>query len=137
MNALRSDIVAESSRHGIHDTSAGLGEPRTLARGYIDDTARPRPQWVAGTIFSGVALLLYWIVFFAYTLGMLAVVEQAALGHAESRFLFIDVTAFADKSGVGIGWSGGLAWLIVPLIIVAITFLLTSRAWRLLPRSAH
>lgn len=137
INSLRDDIAAESCRHGLDATLAGLGDPRTLAHSYTDDTTWPRPKWARGIIAAGTALLLYWIVFFAYALGMLAVVEQSGIGRAESRFLFIDVTAFADKSGIGIGWGGGFAWLLVPLIIVALLFLLVSRAWRVLTRKSR
>ncbi len=134
ISSLRDDIDAESSLHGLRDTLAGLGNPRALARSYADGTTRPRPKWVSGIVAGGVALLLYWIVFFSYTLGMLAVVEQSGIGEAHSRFLFIDVFAFSGESGFGIGWGGGAAWVLVPTIIVAVVLLLVSRAWRVFIR---
>lgn len=128
--SLRDDITTESSRHGLHDTLAGLGDPRTLARNYVDSAAPLRPKWSRGIVAAGAALLLYWAVFFCYALGMLAVVDQSSMAHAESQFLFIDVIAFSDASAHGVGWSGGFAWLLTPLIIIAVAFVLASCAWR-------
>ncbi len=137
ISSLQDDIAAESSRHGLHNTLAGLGDPRALAHSYADGTTRPRPKWVSGIVAAGVVLLLYWIVFFSYTLGMLAVVEQSEMGEAQSRFLLIDVGVFASESGIGIGWGGGGAWVLVPLIIVSVVFLLVSRAWRVFIRGVR
>lgn len=134
IGSLRDDIAAESSRHGMDATLAGLGGPRALAHSYTDGTTPPRPKWARGIIAAGAALLLYWIVFFAYTLGMLTVVEQSGIGHADSWFLFLTVTAFADESGIGVGWDSGLAWVLMPFAVVAIVFLWASRAWRVLMR---
>lgn len=132
IRVLREDIAAESPANRIPQVLAGLGDPKELALSYAGDAAVQRPRWNTGVIAGGAALLLYWVVFCAYVFGMLAVVEQAGIGEAQSRFLFIEVSAFADASHIGFGWDSGIAWLLVPLTVVAVVFLVASRAWRLL-----
>lgn len=135
--SLRADIDAEAMQHGLDATLRGLGTPRVLALGYSDGQTASRPRWSGGIVASGVALLLYWIVFFSYTLGMLAVVNQYNLGEARSQFLFIDVIAFSHQDGIGVGWTSTWAWLIVPIILVGIVFLVSSRAWRAFGRKTR
>ncbi len=101
-----------------------------LAQDYADGDAHLRPQWTRGIVAGISALLLYWVVFFSYLLGMFAVVAEAGIADVRTHFLFIEVIAFADDTGFGVGWTDRAAWLIVPLVIVATVFLLTSRAWR-------
>lgn len=135
--SLRADIDAEAMQHSLDATLRGLGTARALALGYSDEQTVPRPRWSGGIVAAGVALLLYWIVFFSYTLGMLAVVDQYDLGEARSRFLFIDVIAFSHQDGIGVGWTSSWAWLIVPIILVGIVFLVSSRAWRAFGRKTR
>jgi hypothetical protein len=128
VKSLREDIAAESAHHDVGAALAGLGDPERLALGYAGD-ARQGPRWSHGLAWSGIALFAYGVVFVAYVLGMLAVVEAAGLGQARSRFLLIEVTAYADQSGFGVGLSG-VAGLLIPLIAGAVVFLLASRTWR-------
>lgn len=108
-----------------------LGPPNALAARYADEGVR-KPTWSIGVIIAGVALFVYWVVFLSYTGGMLAVVDSTAPSEAHARFLFIEVMAFSNADGVGIGWTSGWAWLVVPGVIVTIAFLLGARSWRLL-----
>ena len=124
-------------QHGLDATLRGLGTPRVLALGYADGQTASRPRWSGGIVAAGVALFLYWIAFFSYTLGMLAVVNQYDLGEARSQFLFIGVIAFSHHDGIDVGWTSTWAWLIVPIILVGIVFLLSSRAWRAFGRKAR
>lgn len=135
--SLRADIDAEAMDHGLDTTLSGLGAPRLLALGYSDGQTASRPHWSGGIVAAGLALWLYWVVFFSYTLGMLAVVDQYDLGEARSQFLFIDVIAFSRDNGVGVGWTSTWAWLVVPLILVAVVFLVSSRAWRAFGRKTR
>lgn len=134
IRGLREDIAVESAANRIPQVLAGLGDPKKLALSYAGEAAEQRPRWATGIIASGTALLLYWAIFGAYTLGMLAVVEQSGIGEAHSSFLFIEVTAFAEASRIGIGWESGISWLLVPLVIIGVVFILASRSWRLLRR---
>lgn len=61
---------------------------------------------------------------------MLAAVDSAAPAEAHSAFLFVGVEAFSNAEAVGIGWTGGWAWLIVPAVIILVAFLLGARIWR-------
>lgn len=117
----------------VGDALRDLGTPRVLAARHGDEGAL-RPQWCIGIVIAATALLVYWALFLAFTGGMLAAVESAALGSAESSFLFIPVEAFSSADAVGIGWAGGWAWLVVPAVITAIAFLTGARAWRALRR---
>ncbi|MDY0914511.1 hypothetical protein [Rathayibacter festucae] len=112
---------------------ADLGSPRALAARY-GEGGRRRPLWSVGVISAAAALLTYWIVFGAFTGGMLAVVNAEAPMTADAVFLFVPVTAFSTEDGIGIGWSGGWEWLIVPAMVVAVSLLLGARAWRLFRR---
>ena len=47
----------------------------------------------------------------------------------------VDVLAFANEDGIGVGWSGDVAWILVPLVIIAVAVLVGARCWRALPRS--
>lgn len=133
VRSLRDEIDADPRDLG--DVLGDLGSPRVLAERYAEGASGPRPHWSAGAIWAGVALGLYWIVFGAYVLGMLAVVESTGAGRAESNFLSVPVEAVANGDAVGIGFTGGIAWIVVPLVIVAVVFAIGSRIWRLTRRS--
>jgi hypothetical protein len=129
LGSLRESIVAESATVPLSEVLAGLGSPRALATSHAEGSP-PRPRWIVGIVAAASALVLYWAVFFSYLLGMLAVTDQLQLGEVHSRFALIDVVAFADTDGVGVGWTGGLAWLLLPLAVVGLVFLIASRLWR-------
>jgi hypothetical protein len=129
LGSLRESILAESATAPLSEVLAGLGSPRALAASHAEGSP-PRPRWIVGIVTTAVALMLYWAVFFSYLLGMLAVADQFQLGEVHSRFALIDVVAFADTNGVGVGWTGGLAWLLLPLAIMGLVFLIASRLWR-------
>ena len=135
--SLRADIDTEAVQRGVDATLKGLGAPRALALGYADGQSASRPRWSGGVVTAGIALLLYWIIFFSYTLGMFTVVDQNDLGEARARFLFIDVVAFSNQEGIGIGWTSTWAWLVIPLILVGVVFLLSSRVWRMFGRKTR
>jgi hypothetical protein len=128
VRSLRDELSVD--RRPMKTAIADLGSPRTLAARYADDPVRLRPTWSIGVIWGGVALLAYWIAFVLFTLGMLSVVEQSTLEEAHARFLFFDVLAFSNADGIGIGWSGGAGWIVVPVAIVALAVLLGARFWR-------
>lgn len=128
IRSLREQLAGDP--RDLRTALSDLGPPTALAARYADEGVR-RPPWSIGVIIAGVALLVYWIVFLSYTGGMLAVVDSTAPGEAHATFLFIDVMAFSNADGVGIGWTSGWAWLVVPVVIVTIAFLLGARSWRL------
>lgn len=127
IKGLRAELVADP-----HETGAALrelGAPRILAARYADEGTL-RPLWSIGIVTAGAALLVYWALFFAFTGGMLAAVESAAPARAESSFLFIPVQAFASADTLGVGWTGGWAWLVVPTLVILVAFLAGARIWR-------
>lgn len=133
---LRAEIDADPRPVG--EVLDDLGRPAALAQRYGEGRERRYPRWSAGTIAAGVALLLYWLVFFGYAAGMLGAVSSMGGGEATAVFLGIPVTAFDRPGEFGIGWTGdpaaglaGWAWLLVPTVVVGVTFLLSSRIWRL------
>ncbi|MBP2412228.1 hypothetical protein JOF48_001027 [Arthrobacter stackebrandtii] len=127
VKGLREELAADPRETGA--ALRDLGTPRTLAARYTDEGAL-RPLWSIGIVTAGAALLVYWILFLTYALGMLAVVDGASVGSATSQFLFIPVQAFSSPEGFGIGWTGGWAWLMVPAAIVLVAFLAGARIWR-------
>jgi hypothetical protein len=86
-------------------------------------------------VTAAIALVLYWAVFFSYLWGMLAVVDQLQLGEVHSRFILIEVVAFAEADAFGVGWGGEPFWLLLPLAIIGVVFLIASRSWRALAQS--
>lgn len=128
LRTLREDLAIEPRgvRVALHD----LGPASSLAAQYAEGE-RPRPLWSIGIITAGAALLIYWGIFYTYTLGMLAVVESNAIEEADSVFLFINVTAFSSQDAIGIGWHGGIAWLLVPITILTLAYIFGSRLWRI------
>lgn len=133
IDTLRDDIDAELTSGSIEQALDGLGNPRRLAALYAEGIQRRRPRWIAGIVASGAALMLYWLVFLSYTLGMLAVVESSGVGESHSSFVFFEALAFSGADGIGIGWSGDAA-LVVPVVLVTAVFVLVSRVWRLFAR---
>lgn len=128
IHSLREELAGDPRdiRTALHD----LGLPKALAARYAEEGERS-PTWSFGIITAGLALLVYWIVFLSYTGGMLAAVDSIKPSEAHSTFLFIDVMAFSNAAGIGIGWTGGWAWLVIPAVIITIAFLLGGRSWRL------
>lgn len=112
---------------------ADLGAPRALAARY-GEGGRRRPLWSIGVLTAGAALFIYWVVFLTFAGGMLAVVDAAAPMSAHAHFLFVPVMAFSNADGIGIGWSGGAEWFVVPLALTAVALLVGARSWRLLRR---
>ena len=108
---------------------ADLGAPKTLARQYASESPH-RPLWSVGAVVAALSLSVYWLAFLLFTFGMLAAVDSIAPAEAHATFLFVDVEAFSFPDAVGIGWSSAWNWLVVPGVIVVLTFLLGSRAWR-------
>lgn len=132
---LRDSIAAESETNSVKEVLAGLGSPRELACSYAQGAPKSRVAWVAGMGAATTALILYWIIFFSFTAGMLAVAQQAG-GEFHSALFSVDVLAFSDDGGIGIGWSGPAAlWL--PLALMATAFVLASRPWRALRQRGH
>lgn len=131
VRTIREDLAADERPMSI--ALDDLGSPRTLARRYADDESSPRPTWSIGIIWGGAAHLAYWFTFAVYTFGMLSVVAQSSLTEAHSRFFLADVLAFANDDGIGIGWTGDAAVILMPAAVDAVAVLLGARAWRALP----
>ena len=127
IGSLRQELAADPRdiTHALND----LGSPRVLATRYADEGTQ-RPLWSIGVIIAALALLAYWALFLSFTGGMLAAVDSAAPSRAQSTFLFIQVEAFSNADGFGIGWSSGWAWLLVPFVIITVAFLAGARTWR-------
>ena len=128
---LRRELLADP--RNLATALADLGAPRVLAARYADE-GQQRPLWSMGVIIAGIALLAYWAVFLSYTGGMLAAVDSAGSAEADSTFLFVQVEAFSNSERIGVGWTSGWAWLLVPAGIVAVAFFAGARFWRALPR---
>jgi hypothetical protein len=132
LRSLREEI--DQDPRPLEAALADLGSPRALASRY-GEGGRPRPLWSIGVLTGLAALFTYWVVFLAFAGGMLAVVDAAAPMSAQARFLFVPVIAFSNPDGIGIGWSGGVEWLAVPGVMVAVALLVGARSWRLFRRA--
>ena len=133
LRSLREEISADP--RPVNVVLADLGSPRALALRYGEGES-PRPLWQIGILTAATALMAYWVLFGTFTGGMLAAVDSAAPMSANATFLFVPVMAFSDSEGIGIGWSGGWEWLVVPSVVVILALLLGARVWRLLRRDA-
>ena len=80
---------------------------------------------------AALTLFVYWLAFLLFTFGMLAAVDSNAPAEAHATFLFVDVEAFSLPDAVGIGWTSSCNWLLVPGVLVAVSFLLGARVWRM------
>jgi hypothetical protein len=134
VRSLRESIDVESATAPLSEVLAGLGSPRALATSHAEGSAL-RPRWITGMVTAAIALVLYWAVFFSYLWGMLAVVDQLQLGEVHSRFILIEVVAFAEADAFVVGWGGEPFWLLLPLAIIGVVFLIASRSWRVLAQS--
>ncbi|MHA7269238.1 hypothetical protein [Arthrobacter sp. HLT1-20] len=134
LRELRNVIDAEAELTTLNEVMSGLGRPRELAASYAEGTSKTHILWTIGVAAGLAALLVYWILLFTYTLGMLSVAHQAG-GGFNSHFFFVDVLAFSTADGIGIGWEGDAA-LWFPLGLAALSFIGASRAWRVFRRRA-
>ncbi|QCQ17391.1 HAAS signaling domain-containing protein [Microbacterium sp. RG1] len=132
LRSLREEI--DDDPRPLEAALGDLGSPRALAARY-GEGGRPRPLWSIGVLTALAALFTYWVIFLAFAGGMLAVVDAAAPMSAQARFLFVPVIAFSNPNGIGIGWSGGVEWLVVPAVVVAVALLVGARSWRLFRRT--
>jgi hypothetical protein len=128
VRALREEVSTDP--RGVKRALADLGVPSALATRYGDD-APPRPLWSIGIITAASALVIWWALFLCFTGGMLAAVDNLAPAEANATFALVDVTAFSGPDGIGIGWTSGIAWLLVPTCLVLLAFVLGTRSWRL------
>jgi hypothetical protein len=131
-NAVRSlrEEVSTDPR-GVKLALADLGIPSALATRYGDD-APPRPLWSIGIVTAASALVIWWALFLCFTGGMLAAVDNLAPAKASATFALVDVTTFSGPDGIGIGWTSGTAWFLVPTCLVLLAFILGSRSWRII-----
>lgn len=132
---LRAEIDADP--RPLPEVLDELGRPAVLAERYGEGRERRYPRWSAAALAAGGALGLYWVVFFSYVLGMLNAVGAMGGGEVEGSFLGIPVTAYDVDGAIGIGWTGtygslaGWLWLVIPAVVVGLTFGISSRIWRL------
>jgi hypothetical protein len=129
---LRNSIDAEAESSTLQEILAGLGQPRDLAASYLEGIDRSRPLWAAGGVAAMCALMAYWVLLFTYTLGMLAIADEVG-GEFTSHFFFVEVLAFSEGSGIGVGWEGNAA-LWFPLALAGIAFVAAARGWRVFRR---
>jgi len=129
VRSLRDEVSTDP--RGVKLALADLGAPSALATRYGDD-APPRPLWSIGIVTAASALAVWWALFLCFTGGMLAAVDNFAPAKANATFALVDVTAFSGPDGIGIGWTSGVAWLLVPTCLVLLAFILGSRSWRLI-----
>lgn len=129
---LRNSIDAEAESNTLQEILLGLGQPRDLAAGYLEGADHSRPLWAAGGVAAMCTLMAYWVLLFTYTFGMLSVAHEMG-GEFASHFFFVEVTAFSDDNGIGIGWTGSAA-LWFPLALATTAFVVGSRAWRVFRR---
>lgn len=128
IRSLREELAADP--RDIRTALSDLGPPNTLAARYANEGERS-PMWSMGIITATVALLVYWTVFLSFAGGMLAAVDSTAPGEAHAKLLFVDVTASSNANAIGVTWTSGWAWLVVPAVFATIAFLLGARSWRL------
>lgn len=134
IRSLREDLLTDP--RGIRTALSDLGPPNTLAMRYANEGERS-PMWSIGIITATVALFVYWTVFLSFAGGMLAAVDSTAPGEAHANFFFVDVTAYSNANAIGVTWTSGWAWLVVPAMFVTIAFLLGARSWRLATSASH
>lgn len=129
---LRDCIDTEAETTSLKAVLAGLGKPGVLAKSYVENADHSRPLWSGGLMVATGVLVSYWLFFFTYVLGMYSVVSQVG-GEFHSHFLFVNVMAFSDNTGIGVGWFDAAAWW-VPLALTMVAFVLGSRSWRVFRR---
>lgn len=130
---LKDSINAESQISPLSDVLAGLGRPGELAASYAEGASLSRPLWGKGVAAAMSMLIVYWLFLATYTLGMLSVVSQTG-GEFHSQFFLVNVMAFSEDDGMGVGWSGRAA-LWFPVFLAAAAFIPASRLWRLFRRN--
>lgn len=125
---LRDSIDTDVAVNKLPEVLAGLGKPRVVAASYAEGADQSRPLRSAGLLAAMIMLVIYWILLFTYSAGMLASAVQAG-GEFNSHFFLVKVMAFNTGDGLGIGWSGAAA-LWFPIALAVLAFIPASRAWR-------
>ena len=133
--SLRQDTVMTSPQldrsPGAHSDAPKI-PPRASARTDLN-SADTGPRWITGAVAAAATIAIYWIACVSYGLGMLTTVAENNLQEFRSSFLFVEVTAsYSFTTGGALSWTSSPAWLIVPVVLVSLVFLIASRAWRVL-----
>lgn len=129
---LRANLEEAAADVGMTAAISDLGRPRALARQYLEQEPSRRPNWTTGAIAACVVITAWLFGTTSYAVGMLdAMLSTGAGGPADGNFLGVRVEAEASSDIIAASFAG-VSW---PVIVgLVLTFLLFSRAWRLIPR---
>lgn len=134
LREIRTGIISDSASQDHEGVIAGLGSAKDLAASYAQGAPKTHPLYSVGLAAAMLTLMLYGFVHLIFAIGMLAVVEQTG-GEFHATFFWVDVLAFSNNDGIGVGWSGtAVFWL--PVAFAAVTFALAARVWRVFRRTA-
>lgn len=129
---LKANLSAAAGDVGMDAAIRDLGRPRALAAQYLEQEPTRRPRWTRGAFAAGAVVAVWVYATLFYTLGMLEALESSSSPTpARGSFLGTHVIAtYTDReiSAAFDGWPWG------PLVVMAVAFLVASRAWHALPR---
>ena len=132
LRELKANLGEAAADVGMARALADLGRPRALARTFVETEPAGRPRWVHGALAAGVVFGVWLYATLFYTLGMLdALGSTGTAVPARGSFLGTAVTAVSNERELSAAFDGP-PWL--PLLVMALAFLLASQAWRALPR---
>lgn len=124
---LRTNLAEAAEHDGMRAAIADLGPARVLARAYVDGEPRRRPMWGVGATVTALVLGLFLYTGLAYAAGLLDALSGVGGGAVAGNFLGITLDARVTAGGMWVEASG-FSWFIA--VVLVVTFLLVSRAWR-------
>ncbi|GAA4362877.1 HAAS signaling domain-containing protein [Paeniglutamicibacter cryotolerans] len=126
---LRENLSEAVAVNGMTSALTELGQPRELARQYVELEPKGRPNWGLGALAVTVVFGLWLFGTLVYILGMLGTLESTGQHQAESSFLGVRLITVFTSSSMGVEFAG-FAW---PVIIFAVTaFVLFAAPWRVM-----
>ena len=133
---LRRDVTATAADIGMRPALADLGASAALAERYTAGIDPAGPRYGSGAVAAGVTVGVLALLFLAYAIGTLDTL-LAMGGGTRTANIWGSETVFVSTTGAtSFEIINVVPMLAVILGLAALVFLLVSRIWRLLRRSA-
>ncbi|MPV37829.1 HAAS signaling domain-containing protein [Georgenia subflava] len=127
---LRGELDLAAADSSMRSAVSAMGSPRELAREYRATLPAGRPRWAAGGFWVSIGLIVWLVLFVTFVAALLQVAAAGGPDGVTAQLLWAEVTAVDTPEEISLVVSG--TW--VGLALLAVVFLVGSRAWRVLRR---
>lgn len=127
ISELDENLTEAADINGMRSALDELGNPRELAKQYLEQEPAGRPNWGIGVLAASIVLALWVLTTLVYALGMMAALESTGAPRAESTLFGVRLITEFTSASIGVEFAG-FAWPAIAL--AALAFLLFSSYWR-------